>query len=114
MKLSITDLVKITVVGNEGNVIMIAYGKCKCGLTPAVCLCLQQGLSGGPLRAGRCPVRRDNEGIVSATAPGGTQESRRSVPQLHQGPNHSKTENGASIRTHHDLDHRETCPPDHY
>ena len=23
-----------TVVGNEGNVIMVAYGKCKCGLTP--------------------------------------------------------------------------------
>ena len=21
-------------VGNEGNVIMVAYGKCKCGLTP--------------------------------------------------------------------------------
>jgi hypothetical protein len=27
VKLSITD-------GNEGNVIMVAYGKCKCGLTP--------------------------------------------------------------------------------
>ena len=23
-------------VGNEGNVIMVAYGKCKCGLTPVV------------------------------------------------------------------------------
>ena len=31
VKLSLTDLFKF----NEGNVIMVAYGKCKCGLTPA-------------------------------------------------------------------------------
>ena len=34
VKLSITELVKL--VGNEGNVIMVAYGKCKCGLTPTI------------------------------------------------------------------------------
>ena len=32
VKLSITELIKL--VGNEGNVIMVAYGKCKCGLIP--------------------------------------------------------------------------------
>ena len=32
VKLSITDLFKIS--RNEGNIIMVAYGKCKCGLTP--------------------------------------------------------------------------------
>ena len=32
VKLSTTELIKL--VGNERNVIMVAYGKCKCGLTP--------------------------------------------------------------------------------
>ena len=31
VKLSITELIKMR---NEGNVIMVAYGKCKCDLTP--------------------------------------------------------------------------------
>ena len=35
VKLSVTYLIS-RLVGNEGNVIMVAYayGKCKCGLTP--------------------------------------------------------------------------------
>ena len=32
VKLSITEPSRL--VGNEGNVIMVVYGKCKCGLTP--------------------------------------------------------------------------------
>ena len=31
VKFSITD----SLIGNEGNVIMAAYGKCKCGLRPS-------------------------------------------------------------------------------
>ena len=32
VKLSITDLIRL--VGNEGNVIIVAYGNCICGVTP--------------------------------------------------------------------------------
>ena len=35
VKLSIIVNSSSRLVGNEGNVIMVAYGKCKCGLTPS-------------------------------------------------------------------------------
>ena len=34
VKLSITEITRL--VGNEENIITVAYGKCKCGLTPDV------------------------------------------------------------------------------
>ena len=43
VKLSIPRL-----VGNEGNVIMVAYGKCKCGLTPDATDRYAPYLRGGP------------------------------------------------------------------